>query len=138
MRALLQGDNMNYLQRTIASVVAVCVLGMSLPSFAQSPAGSGLIKTEETARLNVQDRLTQWLAREDVRNALVARGVDPGEVRDRVNALTDDEAQILAQRIDQLPVGGDAIGVILFIFVLLLITDILGLTKVFPFTRPIR
>ncbi|MGE5338534.1 MAG: PA2779 family protein, partial [Gemmatimonadota bacterium] len=51
---------------------------------------------------------------------------------------TDDEAQQLAQRLDQLPAGGDAIGVIVFIFVLLLITDILGLTKVFPFTRPIR
>jgi hypothetical protein len=129
---------MIYFRRTIASVAAVCVLGTSLPSFAQGPANSGLIGTEETAQLDVQDRLTQLLAREDVRNALVARGVDPGQVQDRVNALTDDEARMLAHRLDQLPAGGDAIGVILFIFVLLLITDILGLTKVFPFTRPIR
>ena len=33
---------------------------------------------------------------------------------------------------------GDVIGVIVFIFVLLLITDILGFTKIFPFTRSIR
>ncbi|HEX2531678.1 MAG TPA: PA2779 family protein [Burkholderiaceae bacterium] len=40
---------------------------------------------------------------------------------------------------DSLPAGGDSvIGVIVFIFVLLLITDILGLTKVFPFTRAQR
>ena len=32
----------------------------------------------------------------------------------------------------------DVLGVIVFIFVLLLITDILGLTKIFPFTRSVR
>jgi len=94
---------MTYFRRTIASVAAVCVLGTSLPSFAQGPANSGLIRTEETAQLDVQDRLTQLLAREDVRSALVARGVDPGQVQDRVSALTDDEARMLAQRLDQLP-----------------------------------
>ena len=30
------------------------------------------------------------------------------------------------------------IGVILFVFFVLLVTDILGFTKVFPFTRSIR
>ena len=127
---------MTLFRRTIATVAAACVLGASLPL----PAQAGLVGTDETVQTTsaAQDRLTQLLAREDVRDALAARGVDPREVQARVNALTDEEAQILAQRLDQLPAGGDAIGVILFIFVLLLITDILGLTKVFPFTRPIR
>lgn len=127
---------MTFFPRTIATIAAVCVLGASLPL----PAQAGLVGTAETAQTSsaAQDRLTQLLARDDVRNALAARGVDPRQVQSRVNALTDEEAQILAQQLDQLPAGGDAIGVILFIFVLLLITDILGLTKVFPFTRPIR
>jgi hypothetical protein len=127
---------MTFFPRTIAAVAAVCVLGASLPL----PAQAGLVGTDESAQTSsaVKDRLTQLLARDDVRNALATRGVDPREVQARVNALTDEEAQILAQQLDQLPAGGDAIGVILFIFVLLLITDILGLTKVFPFTRPIR
>jgi hypothetical protein len=30
------------------------------------------------------------------------------------------------------------VGAIVFIFVVLLVTDILGLTKVFPFTRSVR
>jgi len=127
---------MTFFRRTIASVAAVCVLGVSLPL----PAQAGLVQTDEFVQPTsaVRDRLSQLLMREDVRSALVARGVDPGQVQARVDALTDDEAQRLAQKLDQLPAGGDAIGVILFIFVLLLITDILGLTKVFPFTRPIR
>ena len=44
----------------------------------------------------------------------------------------------MAAQIDQAPAGGDALGVIVTIFVVLLITDILGFTKVFPFTRTIR
>jgi hypothetical protein len=52
--------------------------------------------------------------------------------------LTDEEIQRVSGKLDQLPAGGDVLGVIVFIFVLLLITDILGLTKIFPFTRPIR
>jgi hypothetical protein len=57
----------------------------------------------------------------------------------RVAALTDAETASIAHQIDSLPAGGDGIvGALLFIFVLLLITDILGLTKVFPFTRSAR
>jgi hypothetical protein len=38
-----------------------------------------------------------------------------------------------------LPAGGSSvIGVLFAVFIILLITDILGLTKVFPFTRPVR
>jgi hypothetical protein len=127
---------MTFFRRTIATVAAVCVLGTSLPL----PVQADMVGTDEIAQQtsSTQERLSQLLARDDVRSALVARGVDPGEVQARVNALTDDEAQFLAQRLDQLPAGGDVLAVILFIFVLLLITDILGLTKVFPFTRPVR
>ncbi len=127
---------MTLFRRTIATVAAVCLLGTSLPMNAQA----GMVGTDEIAQhsSSARDRVSQLLVRDDVRSALQARGVDPAQVQARVNALTDDEAQQLAQRLDQLPAGGDAIGVIVFIFVLLLITDILGLTKVFPFTRPIR
>jgi hypothetical protein len=39
---------------------------------------------------------------------------------------------------DALPAGGDVLGVVLAVFLILLVTDILGFTKVYPFTRPIR
>jgi hypothetical protein len=55
-----------------------------------------------------------------------------------VAALTDAESAQVAAQIDQAPAGGDVLGVIVTIFVVLLITDILGFTKVFPFTRAIR
>ena len=53
-------------------------------------------------------------------------------------ALSDDEVAQLAARMDSLPAGGEIIGALVLIFIILLITDILGFTKVFPFTKPIR
>lgn len=86
-----------------------------------------------------RDRVMGFLAREDVARQLVRLGVDPAAAQARVQALTDTEVARIDQHLDQLPAGGSSvIGALVFIFVLLLITDILGLTKVFPFTRSMR
>jgi hypothetical protein len=55
-----------------------------------------------------------------------------------VDALTDEEVQKVAGKLDKMPAGGDVIGILFTIFVILLVTDILGFTKVFPFTRSIK
>ncbi len=79
------------------------------------------------------------LQRAEVAQGLADRGVDLADVQARVQALSDDEVQTVADRLDQLPAGGsDIIGTIVFIFLVLLVTDILGFTKVLPFTRSIR
>ncbi|MCP1315874.1 PA2779 family protein, partial [Halomonas sp. 707D7] len=45
-------------------------------------------------------------------------------------------AQQMADRLDELPAGaGGVVGALFAVFVILLITDILGLTDVYPFTR---
>jgi hypothetical protein len=83
--------------------------------------------------------LLAMLEREDVRQQLEALGVDPRDARARVDALTDEQARDLAARIDEMPAGGaSVIGVLFTIFIVLLVTDILGFTRIFPFTRPIR
>jgi hypothetical protein len=47
------------------------------------------------------------VARNDVRAALLARGVELNEVDARVQSLTDEEAVLLAEKIDELPAGGN-------------------------------
>jgi Family of unknown function (DUF6627) len=87
-------------------------------------------------------RILAFLDREDVKAALTAQGVDPREAKLRVASLSDAEVQQIADRMDQLPAGGDALGIILgtvvLIFLILLITDILGLTDIFPFVKKHR
>jgi hypothetical protein len=109
-------------------------------------AQAALIGTEQVAAAaatadaaGAHARLSNLLARDDVASALQSRGVSLDEARARVAALSDAEAAQLADQIDTLPAGGtDVLGAIIFVFVLLLITDILGYTKIFPFTRSIR
>jgi hypothetical protein len=103
------------------------------------PVSAGIIPTDQIAAATERGRIASFLDRAEVRAQLQSLGVDAGAARSRVDALADDEVKNLAARIDELPAGGDSVlGVLLLVFIILLITDILGLTKVFPFTRPMR
>ena len=65
-------------------------------------------------------------------------GWTPSWLCSAVNAMSDAEVAQLAGRIDQAPAGGEILGLLFTVFVILLVTDILGLTKVFTFTRSVR
>jgi hypothetical protein len=97
-------------------------------------AQAGLVSTQaalaqQNARHN-RDRLQNLLARAEVRAGLQARGVDPAQVQARVASLNDAEAQQLATQLDTLPAGG-GLELVLLVFILLLITDIAGITHIF-------
>lgn len=118
---------------------SVGVAGMVQPAQAGVIGAEALAAAEAAAPGSAQGVLLGHLDRADVQAALQARGLDPGQARARVNALTDAEAQMLVDQIDAAPAGAsDILGALVFIFVLLLVTDILGLTKIFPFTRSVR
>ncbi|MGQ2966631.1 PA2779 family protein [Methylophilus sp.] len=106
---------------------------------------AAMIGTEQVAESAItakgeQDRakIVAMLSRDEVQSALVARGIDPVEAKSRVAALNDDEASKLATEMDKAPAGGGIIGAIVLVFLVLLLTDILGFTKIFPFTRSVR
>jgi hypothetical protein len=116
-------------------VLSLLALNLYLPA-----AHAGMIGTEAVVNAaQVQqnrERLHSALNRDDVQAQLLARGVDPAQVKSRVDSLTDEEMQTLATNMDQLPAGGDSfLGALVFIFIVLLITDILGLTNIFPFVK---
>jgi hypothetical protein len=125
--------------RWTSRMVIISMLAMGLP--VQS-ANAGIVATDQALshELAGQDRarINTFLDREDVLAQLQQQGVTAGEAKARVNALTDEEAHKIAGKLDQLPAGGDILGLLFTIFIVLLVTDILGLTKVFSFTRPIN
>lgn len=120
---------MRRLQRLIAAMLIVC---MSLPVHA------GMLATDAALASGERERVATFLEREEVRAQLAAKGVSLADAKARVAALSDEEVGRLAGQIDSLPAGGDVLGILLTVFIVLLITDILGFTKVFPFTRSIR
>lgn len=115
------------LRRLIASLLVLCI---ALPL----PSQAAMIATDKA----LGSQAGQLLERADVQARLQAYGVSAADVQARIAALSDAEAADLAARIDNLPAGGDIVGAIVLIFLVLLLTDILGFTKIFPFTRPIR
>jgi hypothetical protein len=84
-------------------------------------------------------RVVAFLSREDVRREMQAMGVNPDEAAARVAVMTDAEVQQVAAGIDTLPAGQGVaealIGAALLIFIILLVTDLMGVTDVFPFVK---
>ena len=118
-------------------IVSLCYFDLPI-----RPANADLISTYSVTAASqaesARQKLGRYLERGEVRAALERFGVEPAAARARVDALSDDEVAAIAGRIDSLPAGGEIIGVLVFIFVLLLVTDILGFTKVYPFTRSVK
>ncbi|WP_310565215.1 PA2779 family protein [Hydrogenophaga sp.] len=126
-------------QRLIASALIPCLLLGGLPLSAQA----ALVTSEEAlvttpASAANRERVTAFFSRDDVRQQLQAQGVSADDAVARVQAMSDAEVAQLADRVDRAPAGGGVVGVLFTVFLILLVTDILGFTKVFPFTRAIR
>jgi hypothetical protein len=130
---------MKILRRLTKPVSHLVVLGLLALSLHLPAAHAGMIGTEAVVNAaQVQqdrERLHSALSRDDVQAQLLARGVDPAQVQARVDSLTDEEMQTLATNMDQLPAGGSVVGALVLIFLVLLVTDLLGLTNVYPFVK---
>jgi hypothetical protein len=134
---------MQFFRRTARFVAAPLAAVMVFWSVPMGAARAGMVSTEELldrgAAGGERTKVLGFLAREDVRAHLRFLGVDPAEAVARAGSLSDREVRDLAGRIDDLPAGQDAfaavLGAALLIFLILLITDLLGLTHVFPFTK---
>lgn len=134
---------MERLRLLIKPVAHLLVFSMLSCSVVLPSARADLIGTEAVLRPQAaaaeRARLADLLSRAQVQDYLHAHGVDPLMVEMRVAALTDDEVQALAGKLDALPAGGSVAGDLIFaalvVFITLLVTDILGYTDVFPFVK---
>ncbi len=129
---------MNPYKRLLASCLIFSLTAVGFPAAARA----SMIATDEVSTsaspASARDRVNSFLARQDVSRALQERGVSTQAASERVRAMTDAEVAQLAGRIDQAPAGGDVLGLLFTVFIVLLVTDIMGFTKVFPFTRSVR
>ena len=132
------------LNRTVANilVVSLCALGLPIPAVQAELVATDRVETTRQDGFSGRELLGSLLDRADVRAALERQGVSAVDAKARVNALSDDEVERLAARFDSLPAAGNgfesALWLGFLVFVILLITDILGFTKVFSFTRPAK
>ena len=128
---------------TRAKPVSVFLTILMLLAGPYQSAFAGMIGTEtvmdESLAQEARDYMNRVLAREDVKTELISQGIDPMEAKARVDSLTEAEVVCLAGQLKQLPAGGSAFGILvgagLIVFIVLLATDIMGYTDVFPFVK---
>lgn len=126
--------------RYVCYFVTMTMFLMSMPV---QMVQAAMVRTETVLTLstakNVRENLDQFLKREDVKAIMMAQGISHIEAKARVDSLSDAEIMKIADKMEQLPAGGSTFGVIMgavvIIFIVLLITDILGYTDIFTFVK---
>ena len=126
--------------KPVSVFMAILVLLLAVP---YQSVFAAMIDTETVIDMargqEARDCLNQIVTRQDVKAVFISYGIDPLEAKARLDTLSDTEIVRLYDQIEQLPAGGSDLGtafiVIGVVFIILFITDILGFTDVFSFTR---
>jgi hypothetical protein len=134
---------MYFIRKKAKAISTLLVLSFLLVSVPYRPALAAIIGTEtmiDMARAQeARDHVNSILAREDVKAVFIAQGINPLEAKARVDTLSNAEIINLADQIDQLPSGGGTFETVLIValivFLVLLFTDLMGYTDIFPFVK---
>jgi hypothetical protein len=106
----------------VAILMTVLTLLLSVP---YQSAVAALVETEAMLDMSrsqeARETLKHFMNRDDVRSAIAAQGVDPLEADARINSLTNAEVIQIADQIDQLPAGGDVIGLLVTVLVIVIL-----------------
>ena len=122
---------MNFIEKALKPTsIFLAILFLLVPAYYQS-VSAAMIGTET---MLTPDR--NQTTRDYIQKVLVARGINPHEAKARIDSLSDDELEMICQKITDLPAGGDATGFILIVGAVLIIVIILveyfSEVKMFP------
>ena len=131
---------MRFIEKSLKPTsIVLAIVFVLVPAFYQS-VSAAMIGTETMLmpdhRQSSRDYLHDLIAREDIQKILVARGINPLEAKARIDSLSDDELEIISEKIHDFPAGGDATGFIIIVGVVIIIAIIIveyfSEVKMFP------
>ncbi len=121
--------------------ILTLVLSISLISLSFGQAHAAIVTNDQLIHQIQQQTdkaaLLQTINRADVRQQMLNMGVTTAEIENRINQMTAEEIAQLNQQLEQLPAGGDVLGIIVLLFIVFVITDVIGATDIFPFIHPV-
>jgi hypothetical protein len=115
----------------VVAVLAASLFASSLQSAAYADVISAQQYLTAIDRDATRARIDSMLAKEEVRSKLEQYGVDPTETEARLAALTDQELEQLATDLENMPAGGDLLGIVGITFIVLLILELTGVIDIF-------
>lgn len=125
------------IKHALAIILSVSLISLSLGN-AQAAVVSNQQIIHKTFQADDKQALLQTITREDVKQQLLSMGVSSADIESRINQMTHEEIALLNQQVTELPAGASALGTVAFVFLVLVITDLLGATDIFPFINPVN
>ncbi|MDR7120163.1 PA2779 family protein [Rheinheimera soli] len=118
-----------------ASIVSsILILGMSQATAAVF--SSEQVMANQQFNFNKQQVLS-YVDSAEVQNKLIELGVSPADAKLRIAHMTHEELNALNSQMNEMPAGG-VVGAIVTVLVVIALLDLLGVTDVYPFIRPIN
>ena len=118
------------------------ILSIALISISASNVQAAMISNDQiiykTDQFSDKATLLQTIKRADVQAQLSSMGVSAVDIEARINQMTHEEIAQLNQRMAELPVGAGVLGTVVLIFLVFVITDVIGATDIFPFIHPVK
>lgn len=124
-------------RKMTALFAALALFGVQMAPLHAAMVSTGEVIQQQQHQL-AKGQLLAALERTEVREKLAAMGVDADDAKARVATLTEAELAELNHGINELPAGSDILSLAVTVFIVLVITDIIGATDVFSFVHPIR
>jgi len=120
------------LKKLVVALMVCNILFLGLTPAAEARLIGTQEALQKTQREEQLTRINSVLLRNEVQEQMVAYGVEPKDVKDRLAVLTDEELRQLANRLQDMPAGGDSVlAVVGIIFVVLIILELVGVTNIF-------
>lgn len=133
---------MEYFRRLSRHWVHAFLIMFGSMLFTLPAAQAGIIGTDKVINQQQLDDTRNQVQRlfneQTTVEQLKSLGIDPVQAQNRIDSMTDEEVARLADNMENMPAGSGALGTLAFVFIVLLVTDILGYTDIFPFVKKAR
>lgn len=120
-----------YLKTSIACSMLLLVAGSAMADVYSSDQ----VIANQQFNYNKQQVLS-FVGDAAVQNKLIELGVSPADAQLRIANMTQDELNALNTQLNEMPAGG-IIGTIVTVLVVVAVLDLMGITDVYPFIRPL-
>lgn len=115
------------------------ILAMLFLAFMPLMSGADMVDTGSVVAdqqlQHDREELRAMLDRDDVKASLQRMGVDPAQVDQRINNLTQQELASFNEQLAQAPAGEGVVGIIVLFVLVFIVTDMLCATNIFSFVR---
>lgn len=116
---------MNLLRKKSAPISILMIIFIVNLITPIQPALAALIDThtylEKQQIDNARQKVSAFLSKEKVIQVMTQQGINPEEVRSRLANLSDQEVMKISEQIENLPAGGNALGFVIGVLVVVLL-----------------